>query len=72
LSKAGKAGHSVKRDTYVKARPPLRRDVRFGSKADVTLLNVDVRFTPESGHRSAAWECPLCAKSGHLTLGASA
>ena len=26
------------------------RDVRFGSKADVTLLNFDVRFTPESGH----------------------
>jgi hypothetical protein len=24
--------------------------VRFGSKADVTLLNYDVRFTPESGH----------------------
>jgi hypothetical protein len=23
--------------------------VRFGSKADVTLLNFDVRFTPESG-----------------------
>ena len=25
-------------------------DVRFGSKADVTLSNFDVRFTPESGH----------------------
>jgi hypothetical protein len=25
-------------------------DVRCGSKADVTLLNFDVRFTPESGH----------------------
>ena len=24
--------------------------VRFGSEADVTLLNFDVRFTPESGH----------------------
>jgi hypothetical protein len=24
--------------------------VRFGSKADVTVLNFDVRFTPESGH----------------------
>ena len=23
---------------------------RYGSKADVTLLNFDVRFTPESGH----------------------
>jgi hypothetical protein len=25
-------------------------DVRFGSKADVGLPAVDVRFTPESGH----------------------
>jgi hypothetical protein len=31
--------------------------VRFGSKADVTLLNFDVRFTPESGH---------CALFDHL------
>jgi hypothetical protein len=30
-------------------------DVRFGSKnADVTLLNFDVRFTPETGHSPAA------------------
>jgi hypothetical protein len=28
-------------------------NVAFGSKADVTLLNFDVRFTPESGHPSA-------------------
>jgi hypothetical protein len=25
-------------------------NVRLGSKADVTLLNFDVRFTPKSGH----------------------
>jgi hypothetical protein len=25
--------------------------VSFGSEADVPLLNFDVRFTPESGHR---------------------
>jgi len=23
-----------------------------------------VRFTPKSGHRSARWQCPLCANSG--------
>ena len=35
-------------------------DVRFGSKADVTLLNFDVRFTPESGHSlSAFWMSAL-------------
>ncbi len=28
-------------------------NVRFGSKADVTLLNFDVRFTPKSRHPSA-------------------
>ena len=28
--------------------------VHFGSKADVTLLNFDVRFTPESGHSCVA------------------
>jgi hypothetical protein len=27
------------------------RNVCFGSEADTTLLNFDVRFTPESGHR---------------------
>jgi hypothetical protein len=27
----------------------------------------DVRFTPESGHGSARWRCPLCAKSRHAT-----
>jgi len=31
----------------------------------VTLLNFDVRFTPESGHQSAVVKCPLWAKSGH-------
>jgi hypothetical protein len=29
-------------------------DFRCGSKADVTLLNFDVRFTPNSGHSLAA------------------
>ena len=29
-------------------------DVRYGSKADMALLNFDVRFTPESGHSIAA------------------
>ena len=42
----------------------LETDVRFGSKADVTLLNFDVRFTPKSGHCRARLGCPLCAKSG--------
>jgi hypothetical protein len=38
--------------------------VRFGSKADMTLLNFDVRFTPESGHPSTQSKCPLWAISG--------
>jgi hypothetical protein len=30
--------------------PQCTADVRFGSKADVTLLNSNIRFSPESGH----------------------
>ena len=41
---------------------------RFGSKADVTLLNFDVRFTPNSGHPSAQSKCPLWAKSRQSVL----
>ena len=39
-------------------------DVRFGSKAEVKALNIDVRFTPESGHHSDIERCLLSAKSG--------
>ena len=40
-------------------------DVRFGSLADMTACQPDVRFTPNSGHCSDELECPLSAKSGH-------
>jgi len=40
-------------------------NVCSGSKADVTLLNFDLRFTPESGHSSVQLGCPLWAISGH-------
>ena len=33
-----------------KQLPQCTANVADGSKADVTLLNFDVRFTPESGH----------------------
>jgi hypothetical protein len=36
-------------------------NVRNGSKADVTLLNFDVRFAPNSGHWLSVSGCPLCA-----------
>ena len=39
--------------------------VRFGSKADTCSAQVDVRFTPNSGHVQCNSVCPLCAKSGH-------
>ena len=38
------------------------------SKADMTLLNFDVHFTPNSGHPSAQSKCPLWARSGHCKL----
>jgi hypothetical protein len=40
-------------------------NVRFGSKADIGALPINVRFTPKSGHWNSVVECPLCAKSGH-------
>ena len=38
--------------------------VRFGSKADIARDQLNVRFTPKSGHRNSLTECPLCANSG--------
>jgi len=35
--------------------------VRFGSKADIARDQVNVRFTPKSGHWNSAAKCPLCA-----------
>jgi hypothetical protein len=29
-------------------------------------VHCDVRFSPKSGHRRCAWECPLCAKSRRM------
>ena len=43
-------------------------NVRFGSITDIERCKVDVRFTPESGHRNAVVECLLCAKSRHRAL----
>jgi hypothetical protein len=40
--------------------------VCFGSKADVTLLNFDVRFTPESGHSPTRSGCLVWANSRHI------
>jgi len=43
-------------------------NVRFGSKADMTAIPIDVRFTPKSRHRNSTARRPLCAKSGHWTM----
>ena len=40
-------------------------DVRSGSLADIRPKELDVRFTPKSGHWLSALGCPLCAKSRH-------
>jgi hypothetical protein len=39
----------IEKDRYTQTGHP---HVRFGSKADMTRCDGDVRFTPESGHRS--------------------
>jgi hypothetical protein len=38
----------IEKDRYTQTGHP---HVRFGSKADMTRCDGDVRFTPESGHR---------------------
>ena len=43
----------------------VRPHVRFGSKADIGLSPIDVRYSPKSGHGRVLAECPLCANSGH-------
>src|SRR5215469_17393972 len=42
-----------------------RPNVRFGSKSDIARDQLNVRFTPESGHWLSVSGCPLCAKSRH-------
>jgi hypothetical protein len=42
--------------------------VRFGSQADLTRRNRDVRFTAESGHSKTRLGRPLCANSRHPRL----
>src|SRR6266550_1473491 len=42
-------------------------NVRCGSQPDMTLLNFDVRFTPESGHSPTRSGCLLWAINGHST-----
>jgi len=43
--------------------------VRLGAEADISECLGDVRFTPKSGHGSARFRCPLCAKSRHSAVG---
>jgi hypothetical protein len=46
-------------------------NVRFGSLADMTPSDRDVRFTPNSGHSSVQLECPKSAMCGRLLVGKS-
>src|SRR5262249_40207966 len=51
----------TRRDWNPSRRHPVRHsksaDVRFGSKADISAMLIDVRFTAESGHGSARSGC---------------
>src|SRR6476646_7052174 len=44
-----------------------RSNVRFGSKVDMTTSNLDVRFTPESGHCSGEQTCLLVPEADITT-----
>ena len=41
-------------------------NVRFGSKADIAALPINVRFTPESGHRNSTAKCPLAIEMARI------
>src|SRR5262249_11993609 len=43
----------------------MRRDVRYGSKADIGEVRLMSALPPKSGHCLSVSGCPLCAKSGH-------
>jgi hypothetical protein len=70
MSSSGEVGRfrsatSFGKSSTIFSRMPADAHVSSGSKADLTLSNYDVRFTPESGLSNAAVECPLCARSRH-------
>jgi hypothetical protein len=45
-----------------------RRNVRYGSKAEVKAIHSNVCFTLESRHLESKEKCPLRAKSGHCLM----
>jgi hypothetical protein len=54
----------VERDHLRKALQETQRAYEKLALIGVSLA-LNVRFTPKSGHRSARWQCPLCAISRH-------
>jgi hypothetical protein len=56
--------------TFTQCTELQNTNVRFGSKADIGLPPVDVRFTAKSGHK--IWPCAStsvpCAITGHGSL----
>src|SRR5262249_57777772 len=55
----GQSNHAQKAQISVPVLPDshARQNVRFGSKADIAPGQVNVRFTPESGHRNSLTGC---------------
>ena len=47
----------------MRGRPTRQLDVRDGSLADIETLQLNVRFTPKSGHWNSLARCLLCSKS---------
>jgi hypothetical protein len=44
-------------------------NVRFGSKADIGLSHIDVRYSPKSGHASVSWTRLSEREASWLPLG---
>jgi hypothetical protein len=44
-------------DRYFAWQQSSGSNIRFGSKADIPAPQINVRFTPNSGHRNSVEEC---------------
>jgi hypothetical protein len=63
-------GHDFACESLTRKHCSLGRqaNVRFGSKADMTLWKGDLRYSPKSGHCPARLGCPLSPNRRHRGL----
>jgi hypothetical protein len=65
------AGRSLRKCALPKTTSPPKMNFnapRFRRLAEILSCEIDVRFTPESGHVQCSLGCRLWAKSGHSVV----